>query len=112
MTPEPYRIADTIWFLGQVPRQNDFEALQTPFFRMEEGRRLPDFLEDDTGLAIKTPERLIVISGCAHAGICNICDYAMEVTGEKRLAAVVGGFHLLDDSEHVIRTIDYSKTKC
>lgn len=110
LTAAPHRITATVWFLGQIPRTNDYESRQTSFFRIEEGRRRPDFLEDDTALAIATNEGLVVISGCAHAGICNICDHAMQVTGETHLAAVIGGFHLLDDSEQVAKTVAYFKS--
>jgi 7,8-dihydropterin-6-yl-methyl-4-(beta-D-ribofuranosyl)aminobenzene 5'-phosphate synthase len=37
---------------------------------------------------------LVVLTGCGHAGIVNICRYAQRLTGETRLHAVIGGFHL------------------
>ena len=35
-----------------------------------------------------------MLTGCGHAGIVNICRYAQRLTGETRLHAVLGGFHL------------------
>ena len=40
----------------------------------------------------------VVVSGCSHSGICNICEAAKSVTG-KNLYAVIGGFHLLHNEE-------------
>ena len=40
----------------------------------------------------------VVVAGCAHAGICNICAHAKDVTGQP-LYAVIGGFHLLRDED-------------
>jgi 7,8-dihydropterin-6-yl-methyl-4-(beta-D-ribofuranosyl)aminobenzene 5'-phosphate synthase len=67
-----------------------------------------DFLHlDDTGLAIKTEKGLVIISGCAHSGICNTICHAVKVTGEKRVHAVLGGFHLKDVDEKLNYTIDF-----
>jgi 7,8-dihydropterin-6-yl-methyl-4-(beta-D-ribofuranosyl)aminobenzene 5'-phosphate synthase len=37
---------------------------------------------------------LVVLTGCGHSGIVNILRYARRLTGEDKLHAVVGGFHL------------------
>jgi hypothetical protein len=54
---------------------------------------------------------LVVLSGCAHAGIVNTVRYAQECTGCDRLHAVMGGFHLTGPQfEPVIRpTLDALK---
>ena len=33
-------------------------------------------------------------TGCGHAGIINVVRHAQRLTGETRIAAVIGGFHL------------------
>jgi 7,8-dihydropterin-6-yl-methyl-4-(beta-D-ribofuranosyl)aminobenzene 5'-phosphate synthase len=37
---------------------------------------------------------LVVISGCAHAGIVNTVAHARQTTGVDKVMAVMGGFHL------------------
>jgi len=37
---------------------------------------------------------LVILSGCAHAGIVNTVQYAVKTTGIDRIHAVMGGFHL------------------
>jgi 7,8-dihydropterin-6-yl-methyl-4-(beta-D-ribofuranosyl)aminobenzene 5'-phosphate synthase len=37
---------------------------------------------------------LVVISGCAHAGIINTISYAQRISGIFNTYAVMGGFHL------------------
>jgi 7,8-dihydropterin-6-yl-methyl-4-(beta-D-ribofuranosyl)aminobenzene 5'-phosphate synthase len=37
---------------------------------------------------------LVVLTGCGHSGIVNILRYVRKLTGESRIHAVVGGFHL------------------
>ncbi len=105
-TKAPYIISDRITFLGEIPRRNDFEAKKTPFATEE---RTPDFIMDDSALAITSPNGLIVVAGCSHAGICNIIDYAKEVTGISQVYAVIGGFHLLSVNDILYKTISKIK---
>jgi 7,8-dihydropterin-6-yl-methyl-4-(beta-D-ribofuranosyl)aminobenzene 5'-phosphate synthase len=98
---QPYDIGDGVVFLGQIPRLNDFEV----------GSCYNDDMTDDSAIAIKTKNGAVVIAGCSHSGICNICEYAKKVTGQK-LYSVIGGFHLFDDNKNVVdKTLEYFKTE-
>ena len=106
----PCEIAPDVFFLGQIPRVNDFEARRMPFHQVTGDRQVPDFILDDSALAIRTARGLVIVSGCSHAGICNIVQQARTVTGENRLHAVLGGFHLLGNPEQLERTIAFFET--
>lgn len=80
-----------MYFLGEIPRINNFEK----------GEYQGDKMIDDSAIAIKTPKGAIVIAGCSHSGIVNICEYAKSVTGQK-LFAVIGGFHLFENNEKAV----------
>ncbi len=108
LSDEPLRVSENIFFLGEVPRLNDFEAKTTPFY-LEGGD--DDFVMDDSGIAIVTEKGLVVISGCAHAGICNTVEQAIAVTGVDRVFSVMGGFHLLDRGEVTVKTVEYFQEK-
>lgn len=87
------------FFLGEIPRVTGFEK----------GAFEDDPMPDDTALAFRTEHGAVVISGCSHAGICNICEHAKTVTGQH-LYAVIGGFHLLHaEDPPVEETIRYFK---
>lgn len=103
---DPVRISERIWFLGEIPRLNNFESQKTAF-RKEDFSE--DFVMDDSGLAIATPKGLVVVSGCAHSGICNMVAHARKVTGIEAVRAVIGGFHLQDDDTVTNRTIEWLK---
>jgi 7,8-dihydropterin-6-yl-methyl-4-(beta-D-ribofuranosyl)aminobenzene 5'-phosphate synthase len=62
---------------------------------LPDGNTEPDSLVDDTALAFRSKEGLVIITGCSHAGICNITEYAREVCGERRVTDIIGGLHLL-----------------
>lgn len=91
LTREPYMIDEKTIFLGQIPRVVDFESKSTNFVK-EDGSM--DLVMDDSALVFKTEKGLVVISGCAHSGICNTVEYAKRVSGIDRVFAVLGGFHL------------------
>ena len=104
----PYSITPSILFLGEIPRSNDFESKTTSFIDHNDKE---DFIPDDSGLVIIENNQLVIISGCAHSGICNMVDHAMEVTGVRKIKAVVGGFHLKHQSLQLKKTITYLKEK-
>jgi len=101
-TRDPYQVTEKILFLGEIPRRNDFESKHTAFAT---GDGSPDFMADDSGIAVTTSRGLVVITGCGHAGICNTVARAREVTGEERVVAVMGGFHLKEDDEVTRKTV-------
>ncbi len=103
---EPYFITDSIIFLGEIPRLNNFESKTTTFVN-EKGE--PDFVPDDSALAFIDGNELIVVTGCSHSGICNIIEYAKMVTGITKVRAVIGGFHLKFDNKQTQKTIEYFK---
>ena len=98
---EPHEFLPGAWFLGEVPRVTSFES----------GKFEDDPMIDDTALAFSTDKGAVVISGCSHAGICNICEHAKTVTDQK-LHAVIGGFHLMKaEKPPVDATIEYFRTE-
>ncbi len=101
---DPHWISRRIVFLGEIPRVTDFESQKTSF-SLEDGT--PDFVMDDTGIALLMDEGLFVITGCGHAGVVNTLEHARKATGENRLYGVMGGFHLKKPDRQTKETIRY-----
>jgi len=82
-------------FLGEIERTNDFEKGFPIARREKDGVAEWDPIEDDSAIVMNLKGKgLVVISGCAHAGIINTVTYAKKVTGVDKVHAVMGGFHL------------------
>lgn len=67
-----------------------------------------DIVKDEISVAIKTEKGLVIISGCSHAGICNIVLNAKKICKTQKVYAVIGGFHLttkLDRAKLVIEKL-------
>lgn len=103
----PFSVGERIVFLGEVPRNTAFESKNTSFV-LEGGE--PDFVMDDSGVALLHDEGLFVITGCGHAGVVNTLEHARKVTGEKRLFGIMGGFHLKQVDRQTVETVEYLKT--
>jgi len=107
ISKDPMMISDQIYFLGEIPRITEFES-KTTAFKKEDGS--DDFVMDDSGLAIITSKGLVVVSGCAHAGICNMTAHAIKITGISKVHMVIGGFHLQNDDSVTQSAIAWLKS--
>src|SRR5262249_23704886 len=86
----------SVLITGEVDRTTAFESGFKGHEAFHHGRWQPDpLILDDQALVVRVRERgLVVLSGCGHAGIVNTVRYAQTLTDEKKIAAIVGGFHL------------------
>ncbi len=91
-------------YLGEIPRKTEFEKGFPRMYYEDDGVEKWDPIEDDTAIVAHVKGKgLVILSGCAHAGIVNTVRYAQEVTGVDAIHAVMGGFHLTGtDFEPVI----------
>ncbi len=95
-TRDPFPLLDgCALFLGEVRRQTAFEKGMPMAHFEDQGTEKWDPIEEDSSLVMHLRGKgLIILSGCAHAGIINTIYAAREVTGVEKIHAVMGGFHL------------------
>ena len=104
----PSELAPGVWHTGPVPRANP-ETNWGPGLRIVTAAGpVEDTVPDDSALVFDTAEGLVVLTGCGHAGIVNICEYARKVVEPAALLAVVGGLHLYAKPD---ATIDWTAGK-
>jgi 7,8-dihydropterin-6-yl-methyl-4-(beta-D-ribofuranosyl)aminobenzene 5'-phosphate synthase len=107
----PVQITEKLIFLGEIEKSNEFEANEPIGKILDNGMEVDDYLLDDSALVFKSPDGLIIITACSHAGICNVVEYARRVCNEDRVVDIIGGFHLLDPSEDQLEgTLEYLKS--
>ncbi|WP_346354391.1 MBL fold metallo-hydrolase [Azotosporobacter soli] len=116
LVTEPLALDDDLWLSGPIPRESGFEQTPSSFIRIaEQGCACHDSVIDDMSLYVKTAAGLVVISGCAHAGIINTIMHGLSVTDSLRLYGIIGGTHLgpapLAQQEETLRQLaDFSPT--
>jgi 7,8-dihydropterin-6-yl-methyl-4-(beta-D-ribofuranosyl)aminobenzene 5'-phosphate synthase len=95
-TDTPYQLlGGDVLFLGEIPRNTDFEV-GFPIAYMEvDGVEKWDPIEDDTAIVMNLKDKgLVILSGCAHSGIINTVQHARKITGIEKVHVIMGGFHL------------------
>lgn len=101
----PVEVSGSLFLTGPVPRRNDYEDSGGPFFS-DAGCTSPDKFPDDQALFLDTPGGIVVLLGCAHAGVVNTLEYIRKLTAGSRIRAVMGGMHLLSaGKERMDKTI-------
>lgn len=109
---EPVWLTDDIVWSGEVPMLNDYEKIAPVcFLKLGEGKYsdgdatfIPDPLNDDAALYLKTELGLVVIFGCAHRGMMNTIHHAQQLTGMEKVHMVVGGTHLVSASDYQLES--------
>jgi len=93
---EMAEVGPGVFLTGEIPRESAFEkgdAKMTAF--MPDGQKIhPDPLKDDLSLIIDSNKGLILVLGCAHAGMINIIEYTLKQMNRDRIHAIIGGTHL------------------
>ncbi|OQB90008.1 MAG: putative hydrolase [Verrucomicrobia bacterium ADurb.Bin118] len=97
MTRVSREIVPGLLVTGEIPRQTGFEDVGGRFF-LDAACRQADPLLDDQAVFLPTAAGVVVVLGCAHAGVVNTLRHIEQLTGTRRIRAVLGGMHLLNAS--------------
>ena len=88
-------VNDMVMVTGTVERTTEFEKGMPNALVEKDGEIVQDPIIDDQAVVLKLNNKgLVVISGCAHAGIVNTVLFSQKATGENNIHAILGGFHL------------------
>lgn len=99
---KPVQLLPGVWLTGPVPRPNE-EKNWSPGLSLDSKQgRIEDNVPEDSALLFDTDSGMVILTGCAHAGIINITEYARTILGKKPIAAVVGGLHLFSASDQAL----------
>ncbi len=93
-TETPTEIMPGVSITGTIPGHHPLENTGGAFWHNSQHTEV-DRLLDDQALYLQVPEGIVVIFGCAHAGVINTLDYIAQITNTNKFYAVIGGMHLL-----------------
>lgn len=106
LTAACQEIVSGLFVTGEIPRLTDFEDVGGHFF-LDERCQQADPLVDDQAVFFQTPTGVVVVLGCAHAGVVNTLTQVERLTTGKRIQAVLGGMHLFNASpERLAATVE------
>ena len=76
------------------------------FLYIKRGMRyLPDSFEHEQSLVFDTEKGLVIFNSCSHGGADNIIQEAAAAYPDKKIYALIGGFHLYHSTEEEIRAL-------
>jgi 7,8-dihydropterin-6-yl-methyl-4-(beta-D-ribofuranosyl)aminobenzene 5'-phosphate synthase len=100
----PTLVAGLGLITGPIEASVDYETPLPGPKRLVDGKEEKDDFRDEQALVLKVKDRgLVIVSACSHPGITNMVRYAKKLTGETKVAAVIGGFHLTAGGPQLIQ---------
>jgi 7,8-dihydropterin-6-yl-methyl-4-(beta-D-ribofuranosyl)aminobenzene 5'-phosphate synthase len=98
LSKDPVQLMPGLLTSGEVRKRVDFENVKSPFRTVSsDGRVVEDDMRDEIAvIANVRNEGLVIITSCSHPGICSIVKQAIELTGVKKVKAIIGGLHLAE----------------
>ena len=107
LTRNSVNIAPGVLTSGEIPRENEFEKVRG-FWTVEDDFFVVDQINDEQALFINVKDKgLVVMTGCAHAGIMNTIEQGQKTSGVEKVYGIVGGLHLEKSAEtRIKRTLE------
>jgi 7,8-dihydropterin-6-yl-methyl-4-(beta-D-ribofuranosyl)aminobenzene 5'-phosphate synthase len=88
-----------LWLSGPVPRPNLERNWSRSGTVVTPAGEVEDTVPDDQSVIIDTPQGLVIITGCGHAGIVNILAAVDAKFSHRPVLAIIGGLHLFAASD-------------
>jgi len=100
----PLQIIPGANFTGTIERVTAYEKVPPSLLIKRGEKPEPDDMRGEQALFFNVKGKgLVVLSGCAHAGIVNTVKYVQKVSGTEKIHVVMGGFHLINAKAEVIQ---------
>ena len=102
-TTKPFEIIPGVVTSGEIRRLTRFEKITWKNQTLIDGKSVKDRVLEDQALFINIEKHgILVLLGCAHAGLINTLQCARDVT-KTRLYGFIGGTHLIRPKENRLR---------
>ena len=92
---------DAIGKREMMYRRTEKGKREMMYRRTEKGWKPDDFTHEQS-LVIDTDKGLVILNSCSHGGAVNIIREISATFPDKRIHALIGGFHLFNKSESEI----------
>lgn len=104
LTAEPEQLALNLKTTGEITDRNEKYGLEPNAMHLEHNKYVIDHVIDDLSLILSTKKGEVIITGCAHSGILNICNYVKQ-TSNNKIHAIIGGTHMVRYSEDDVKYV-------
>jgi len=94
LSKESQQITPCLKTTGEISDRNEKDGIEPLVMHWEDGKMVVDPVLDDLSLVLSTKEGEVIIAGCGHSGILNICNHVKKST-KKKILAIIGGTHMV-----------------
>lgn len=81
----PVEVAPRVWASGPIPRRHPLEEAERNFF-LDHACTVRDQVVDDQAVVVETDAGLVLLLGCAHAGVVNTLDHVRRTAAAREEA--------------------------
>lgn len=99
---EPQELFPGVWISGIIKNRHYRTGIEPNALHKEGSEFVVDPVLDDYSVYLQTPQGTVIITGCAHAGLLNICQHAHSLFGDP-IVTILGGSHMVHFTEEEVR---------
>jgi 7,8-dihydropterin-6-yl-methyl-4-(beta-D-ribofuranosyl)aminobenzene 5'-phosphate synthase len=100
---KPVVVMPGCYLTGAIERVTDYEQGSPNLIIQRGGSFEQDHFPGEQAVVCNIRGKgLVILSGCAHAGIVNTVKHAQKISGIEKVHAVIGGFHLANAASKII----------
>lgn len=92
-----YQIDENMTLFSDIEGEECRPCGNHTLYEQKDGAYVPDSFAHEQSLIVRENGKTLLLTGCAHRGVVNICARAKELIGAD-LDYVVGGMHLFNPS--------------
>jgi len=101
------KLSENVYLFSRFQATNDFEHIPDKYVIKRNDMLEEDLFREEISVGIDTPEGLVLIVGCSHIGIVNICHSVIQ-NSHFKIRGIIGGTHLINcTDERLEMTLDY-----
>lgn len=92
---EDCQIDEGVWLIAHKDRDLKMRAKKAHMYRQTSTGWLIDDFKHEQSLVFETNEGLVILNSCCHGGVDTIIEEVKEAFPDKKVKAMIGGFHLM-----------------
>lgn len=80
-------------------------GIRENMYLKRKGGWMPDDFSHEQSLVFDTPKGLVIFNSCSHGGAANIINEVATTYPNKKVLALIGGFHIYNKTEEEVRIL-------
>lgn len=100
-----YTLSDGVFLIPHKTPGLEALGKRAGMFRRVNGRRVTENFSHEQSLVFDTAKGLVIFNSCSHGGADNIIEEVAKTFPDKKIYALLGGFHLFRSSRGEVETL-------